>query len=297
MNRIIFSFLILIFSVTATAAVSVQKKYSDYGTACIDFQIFITDEISLQDVNGLKKSIAQIQKTAIDAPCDSGKLAVWLDSNGGDPFAAIEMGRIIRNNEVHVVVERSKKCISSCVFLFAGGVIRVAGNDQIGIHRPYFKNLSAGLSSKDVRDKREVLNGEILKYFKEVDVSPTLLERMLGIEPERVEFLSRAELSRYRLSLEDATYNERKTARDADEYGLTSHQYRERFEVVKDKCANLALSSHDKWKICNLSIMLQISITEAAARDKLASLSCIERKEVKAIKACRRSVYITGKLK
>ena len=119
----------------------------------------------------------------------------------------------------------------------------------------------------------------------------------MGIEPERVEFLSRAELSRYRLSLEDATYNERKTARDADEYGLTSHQYRERFEVVKDKCANLALSSHDKWKICNLSIMLQISITEAAARDKLASLSCIERKEVKAIKACRRSVYITGKLK
>ena len=120
---------------------------------------------------------------------------------------------------------------------------------------------------------------------------------MLGIEPERVEFLSYVDLSRYRLSLEDATYNERKTARDANEYGLTSYQYRARLEDVKDKCESFALSSLDKWKICNLSIMLQISVSEAAARDKLASLSCIDRREMKAIKACRRNVYITGKLK
>ena len=305
MNQLLVLIYFSVFSVTALANVSIQTNLSGSTTVCRDFKIQISNEISSSDLGLLKQAIDRIQKSSTDAPCDSGNIVVWLDSSGGDPNTAIEMGRLLRKNEAHVVVERSKRCLSSCVLLFAGGVIRIADEGQIGIHRPYFRNLPVGLSTAEIRNRREKLNAEILEYFREIDVSPALLERMLGIAPERIEFLTYADFEKYRLSFEDTTYNEKKTAKEAYEFGLSSQEYRVRSARVENECLSFALTDNYKWSVCRVKILLNLSDEEARRREGLKP-KCYENRgttrqdikaNMKAIQSCMRSVNTTGKLK
>jgi hypothetical protein len=301
MNRFLFLLCLSIYSVTTLASVSIQSTLSGSEAVCKDFNIQISNEISSSDFGLLKQAIDRIQKSSTDAPCDAGKIVVWLDSSGGDPTAAIEMGRLLRKNEAHVVVRPSRRCLSSCVLIFAGGVIRIADEGQIGIHRPYFSNLPVGLSTVEIRNRREKLNAEILEYFREIDVSPALLERMLGIAPERIEVLTYAELERYRLSFEDTTYNEKRTAKEAYEFGLSSQEYRVRSARVENACLSFALTDNDKWSVCRLKIILNLSEEEARRRMRL-KLRCYEnrgttRQDMKAIQSCMRNVNTIGKLK
>ena len=65
-----------------------------------------------------------------------GLYQVRLDSLGGDVDTALSIGRIVRADKAAVAVLGDGRCLSSCVFVLAGGAIRyVAG--PVGIHRPF----------------------------------------------------------------------------------------------------------------------------------------------------------------
>jgi ClpP class serine protease len=106
----------------AHAAVSIEESLSDsdYPITCMNFRVNITDQLNTYDIKKLQNAFDNINKKSQDAPCLNRKLVVWLDSTGGEVLAAIELGRILRKNEVHVAVK--KECSSACVFVFAGGV-------------------------------------------------------------------------------------------------------------------------------------------------------------------------------
>jgi len=166
------------------------------------------------------------------------RLFVRLDSKGGDVQESIKIGRKIRSHEARVSVVRDGSCFSSCVFLLAGGVERLIAG-KVGIHRPYFSDLSPSMSTSEIRKERERLLKEIRTYLTEVDVPLHLLDEMLSIPPEDLKILSYEELSRYRLSGDDPTYNEKETAELADRYGITSAEYRKRKAVANLECARL----------------------------------------------------------
>src|SRR5258708_1926135 len=50
-------------------------------------------------------------------------------TDGGDVETALKMGRIIRQNDLAVVVSEVGYCRSACVFLLAGAVDRFVGGD------------------------------------------------------------------------------------------------------------------------------------------------------------------------
>ena len=68
-------------------------------------------------------------------------LRVDVDSPGGQLFAALEIGRLLRHETASVRVERGAACISACVFVLMGGIERyVAADARIGLHRPSFRD-------------------------------------------------------------------------------------------------------------------------------------------------------------
>jgi hypothetical protein len=298
MYKHLFRFIVCVLLVpSVNAAVKIQETTDNYGPTCRHYVITIEGEITAADVTSFERVIDRINKNSLDRPCLSARLVVWLRSDGGDPRAAMQIGRLMRKNEAHVVIPRGASCNSSCVLIFAGAVRRVAGDGQIGIHRPYFESLESRFSSEEIRKKRDLLNGEIKRYLEEVDVSSALLETMLGVPPEQLLQLSVKDLTRFRLSFEDATFNEKEVARDAYKFGLTSAEYRRRWDEVTHKCLGLVGSSEygeKGWGACMVSVMLRISTSEAFRRENLIHQQCFNKKQKVIEPTCQRRLYTTG---
>lgn len=170
-----------------------------------------------------------------------GKLWVDLDSPGGDVDAALAIGRLVRKREGSVNV--NGKCYSACVLIFAGGVTRLdltglfSGAEdpesKVGVHRLYFSELSPGLTQAQVKADYDAKLTKIRNYLREMDVAPEFVSYMQSIEPEQMHLMTSSELDRFGLGASDVVYNERTTARQAAELGLTSAQYREREQRVR----------------------------------------------------------------
>ncbi len=121
-----------------------------------------------------------------------------VDSPGGQVFAALEIGRLLRRETAAVRVGRGAVCISACVFVLMAGTDReVAADARIGLHRP---------SLGDPRSDTLVpsMSDQLKHYAKEMGVSPQIVDEMLAIPASRVRFVTAAELGRYGLSVSTA---------------------------------------------------------------------------------------------
>ena len=142
--------------------------------------IKISGEIEASDVAELKKLVKQFTDTAPPAFRDAEELpAIIFDSNGGDLYAAMEIGRFLRQN--HLWVDSfGNQCDSACVFAFAGGVTRVG--DRFGLHRPSLpSSYFAGLSASDATSLYNKTIADCRSYLEEMGVSGELLDDMLKV--------------------------------------------------------------------------------------------------------------------
>jgi len=222
----------------------------------------IRGAIKVNDSQKLLRAIANIADQKKLPKCSSimkeRQIVVRLDSEGGDVDVALDMGRIIRRENGFVQVWEGSKCFSSCVFILAAGVKKIAFGD-IGIHRPYFSALSNTDDVSTVRAKRESLIKKIRVYFDEMDIPQGLLDLMLSIPPEEMKVLSFSELEVFRLYGYDPTYEEIKTAKTAYLWNLTSAEYRKR-SARSDAICPLGSSA------CNFLILLNITEQEFKKR-------------------------------
>jgi hypothetical protein len=125
---------------------------------------------------------------------------VALDSLGGDVAASIEIGRLMRDQNITATISSSAKCVSACVFVLAGASQRKI-KGAVGIHRPYFTtmgNSTANSPDAVIHNYRELVK-QVRDYLTDMGVAPRLLDEMLRIEPNDVRYLTRTELEAYGL--------------------------------------------------------------------------------------------------
>src|SRR5437667_5050703 len=85
-------------------------------------EITIHGRVTKSDVEQFR----QLSLIAIRTPKTSGfPYFVNLDSSGGDVYASMDIGRMIRRHRASVAVQKESKCLSSCVFILAAGVQRI----------------------------------------------------------------------------------------------------------------------------------------------------------------------------
>ena len=189
----------------------------------------ISGEISPQDVASVRNAFKNNTSEGIPT-----KVEVWLDSMGGDVISAIEIGRAVRvakaSTEVH------GKCASACVFILAAGVDRTAAPNSVGIHRPTFTNLDKNLPYKEVRNRLEKLDREIVSFFKEMDIPSSLLEAMKATPPDRIDWLGQKELQNYRITGTDPASQELRDAALADQFKISKQEYLGRLALIDKIC-------------------------------------------------------------
>ena len=166
-----------------------------------------------------------------------GAKQIWLNlkSPGGNVDAALSIGSEVRKHDGIVVTDG---CYSSCVLIFAGGVTRTGrgfiDDPVVGVHRIFFADLQAGLTSQQVKTVYDTQLNRIRVYLAKMNVAPELLSFMQSIGPDNVHVLTREELDRYGLGANDVIYNERMVADRAEELGITSLEYRSREKRISD---------------------------------------------------------------
>ena len=147
------------------------------------------DEAMAESVSKLFEEMHEKEKKiASGVPCDDAAahqtppdLSSYgthfgIDSRGGSVPAAMAIGRIFRREGAWIMV--SGKCYSACVLVLAGAVDRRAGQDQVGVHRPYMQSTSQNpVDLGLVRQAYSRTLQEMRSYLREMNVSPRLWRR------------------------------------------------------------------------------------------------------------------------
>jgi len=169
-------------------------------------------------------------------PYEIGQL-VDLDSDGGNVFAAMEIGRMFRKARVRASLLPRGKCLSACVLLLAGAVVRdTAGT--VGIHRP-FLNDATPTSYESLQARTRALGEAVSAYLKEMNMPGSLYDSMRLVPSDRIKVLTAGELAAFGLSGKDPAYAELIENAGARAIGLSKQEYLER-KALAEGCVHEA---------------------------------------------------------
>jgi ATP-dependent protease ClpP protease subunit len=166
-----------------------------------------------------------------------------INSRGGSVAAAMAIGRIFRKEHAWLGVDGD--CISACVLILAGAVDRQIGKTAaVGIHRPFLITSPQNpLTTEQVKQAYEHMLQDMRAYLREMNVSERLADDMLAVEPQRVRFLTQAELTEYGLGRVDpaeqqrrAIENEARDVEEANQLGLDRMEYTRRKALAESIC-------------------------------------------------------------
>lgn len=150
--------------------------------------------------------------------------------------SALALGKIVREAEMTVVVERGGKCASACVFLYAGGVTR-APYGEVLIHRPYLESPSTSFS--ETQQQFAAISLRAKAFLREVNVQEGLFDRMMTISPEKAIALPLEDMDALGMGLLDQVYSEFVENRRTARLGMTKKEFLEKKEQTAQYCGPL----------------------------------------------------------
>ena len=125
----------------------------------------------------------------------NGKITVWLNSPGGNLFAGMQLGRIIRKHGAWTYIINYRtllpgECYSACAMAFLGGVYRFNDNGaRYGVHRA---SLRGGSPTGGV-DVGQHLSAAVANYIREMGVDARLLTLWMKAGPDQMYVVSQKE--------------------------------------------------------------------------------------------------------
>ena len=191
--------------------------------------IVIKGRISEETLADIQRLLPRVAKKYTD-----GGPIFTVDSMGGSVDAAIEIGYLLRKLKAWVIVLTDSECVSSCVFILAGAVIR-GPYGKVGIHRPHDPE-NMVFTAEEQKEKYNKLEKKIKTFLAEVNIPLSLYDEMIRISPSDVKYLSEDDLSRTGLGQDDPYFAEAKTARESARLGISTVEYARRLKYMDSVC-------------------------------------------------------------
>jgi len=126
--RLLMMVLVAMFPAVAKAELSYISGEGDDGLRYVVVEGAFTQRDNLSD---FEKAIRSFRPKVIG-----------FDSEGGNIFKAMELGRIIRRHGLATIQLRQLECASACALAFMGGRSRYAEPGSIGVHKSSFSPTS-----------------------------------------------------------------------------------------------------------------------------------------------------------
>ena len=224
-RRLLFLTIAFFAAVMVDARSDVRIDRTDSGI----IDVTISGRVSEQDAKNLEELSPELQTRA---------LRVELNSEGGDVFAAMRIGRFIRKHEGKTILFR--KCYSSCALIFIAGVVRINGGSELGLHRPYLA--SAPKSRQVIEEQVPVMLSLIKKYVAEMGITDNFYQQMVNTEPSQM-VIYKWDSTKLVPSY-DPVYQEVSISYRARQYGVTTAEMRRRESDVDNKCYIIGMRSY-----------------------------------------------------
>lgn len=147
---------------------------------------------------------------------------IILNSSEGNIWAAVELGKLIRDARLNTAVGitsydkkydefhiKNGECISACVFAFLGGINREVRTGVLGFKNLYTKYTTRPHGNKKLRameyeELTKTLNGYLIAYISEMGADPQLLSIPL-IESGKKLTLNDLALKKFNIIWDDGT--------------------------------------------------------------------------------------------
>lgn len=223
----LFIFMILLSIGTVYADVDCEIRKKSYGTGTRRL-IRITGTIQATDVIAVKECIENANNL--------NSLVVILNSRGGDVYAGMELGRLLRKNRLDVMVPIPAQCMSSCVLVLVGSVDRMIYG-KIGIHRPYSTKTGV-IGFEDAQSQYQKNRSDIKNYLNEMNITSSIFDAMERIPPEKIRILTTKEVDEFGLDDIDPVEQEVRDANEADLRGISKQEYLRRVSEGSQVCWN-----------------------------------------------------------
>jgi len=132
-------------------------------------------------------------------------LRIDVDSQGGEVFAAMQIGRILREERASIAIRNGASCISSCVLLLMGAVERnVSEAARLGIHRPSLGASGRGGPKETGEDAVvDALAAQLALYAEQMNVPRKIVDEMMSIPADRLRLLKPSDLAGYGIFASD----------------------------------------------------------------------------------------------
>lgn len=227
--RFIHIAIVILFAIhtsSVNADVEVRPVTSSY------WKIYLSKQIVKADA----KRFNDLKQAWLRAKNEGEKLAIEvnLNTSGGDLYAALQIGYILREIHALATMDEHDICYSSCVFVLSGAVFRSV-EGSVGIHRPYLAEAEVTDATRE-KAKYEKYQTDIEKFLTEVNIDPKLYKDMLLIRPRNMKILSRAELDGYGLAQNDVYADEASDMNRAKELGISRRELAARHLTVERIC-------------------------------------------------------------
>ena len=233
--------------------------------------------------------------------CKSGNPSIWLNSKGGDVNAAYSIGRLLRQYQATTLINNKSTCLSACFFLYVSGVKRYIHYpyNQLGIHRPYFSDLSAGVGLNEIRAIRARQMEALKSYLNEMDIPLSVADVMMSVPPDEIKILTVEELNSFRLLYAtDAAYEEKENAKQAALFGLSTGEYRRLRALAYQNCdsgkpsLNLSEAEQIEQSNCSLAVLWRLNITKYKQRTTDVVKQCTSTTDTEQAYSCMRRIYL-----
>jgi ATP-dependent protease ClpP protease subunit len=125
----------------------------------------------------------------------TGQATIWLNSPGGNLYAGMQLGRVIRKHgaSTHIINSRTLlpgECYSACSLAFLGGIYRFADHGaRYGVHRASIPDRPP----TGTRDLAHDLSDAIESFIREMGVDARLFDLWVKAGPDEMYVLSRSE--------------------------------------------------------------------------------------------------------
>lgn len=220
----------------------IEVHANEFSSSENTIVINIKGQISKNVLEKVRQSVLKVTGDPIPAG-----LIVLLDSPGGDGEAAIRLGHLLRASSAHVFV--TGECASACIFVLAGGVVRVAPAYSVGIHRGRIT-----MSDADAKIIKEIdpsenpaaqvklhqYEAQASRFLAEMGMSPELFALMQLHQFKGVYRLSGPELAKLSLTGFAKDYLESRAALFAgykDAYLIDESELKKRTMRVASRCS------------------------------------------------------------
>ena len=167
----------------------------------------LNGEIQRGDLEQIRRDISQL-------PTHENKVFIYLNSTGGDPFEAMEIGRYFFKEGFRTFVRPNGECSSGCFLVLLGGYdneekrrYRVKPvNSLLGVHRSALRIGAGNYTAEQLGqtfDAQQLFLLEIVKYFQEMSVSLELLAMMFS--SDKTYYINNSEAEKNGIKAEDCS--------------------------------------------------------------------------------------------